>query len=115
MADALNDALVKRGTPEIFETDLRSQFTVSVWINLRDDVLIEIGTWQDNRMIERLRRSITYECVYFMCLNEGPKRGRHWEVASLTQRRPSPFHPWNIALPSEAYERKIMLMKMQPE
>ena len=65
--DALNEALDRHGTPAIFNTDQGSQFT---------DVLIEHGVrismdgrgrYLDSIFIERLWRSLKYECVY---LNE---------------------------------------------
>jgi putative transposase len=46
-----------------------SQFTSGAWIDVLTDAKIKIsmdgkGAWRDNRMIERLWRSLKYECVY---------------------------------------------------
>jgi len=54
---------------EIFNTDQGSQFTSGAWIDVLMDAKIKIsfdgkGAWRDNRMIERLWRSLKYECVY---------------------------------------------------
>jgi putative transposase len=67
--EALKEATAKQGTPKIFNSDQGSQFTSGAWIDVLTDAKIKIsmddkGAWRDNRMIERLRRSLTYECVY---------------------------------------------------
>ena len=66
--EALKEALATHGTPETFNTDQGSQFTSSDWIEVLTDAKIKIsmdgkGRWIDNRMIERLWRSLKYECV----------------------------------------------------
>jgi putative transposase len=43
--------------------------TSGAWIDVLTDAKIKIsmdgtGAWRDNRMIERLRRSLKYECIY---------------------------------------------------
>jgi len=60
---ALKEALAKYGPPEIFNTDQGSQFTSSDWIDELKDAEVKIsmdgkGRWIDNRMIERLWRSL---------------------------------------------------------
>ena len=67
--EALKEAFAKYGKPEIFNTDQGSQFTNGAWIDLLVDANIKIsmdgkGAWRDNRMIERLWRSLEYDCVY---------------------------------------------------
>ena len=69
--EALKDALAKHGTPEIFNIDQGSQFTSGDWIDVLTDAKIKISMdgkecWIDNWMIERLWRSLKYECVYCM-------------------------------------------------
>ncbi len=66
--EVLKEALAKHGTPAIFNSDQSSQFTSSAWIDVLIDAKIKIsmdgkGAWCDNRMIERLWRSLEYECV----------------------------------------------------
>ena len=67
--EALNEAIHKFGPPEIMNTDQGSQFTSFDWT----DRLKRIGTrismdgkarYLDNIFIERLWRSLKYECVY---------------------------------------------------
>ena len=67
--EALKEATAKQDTPKIFNSDQSSQFTSGAWIDVLTDAKIKIsmndkGAWRDNRMIERLRRSLTYDCVY---------------------------------------------------
>ena len=91
--EALKDALAKHGTPEIFNTDQGSQFTSGVWIDVLSDAKVKIsmdgkGRWIDNRMIERLWRSLKYECVYLHAFERGSEAMR-WDrqMAGLLQRR----------------------------
>ena len=70
--DALNEALSRYRVPEIFNTDQGSQFTSQKFTKAVSDSGARIsmdgrGRWLDNVMIERLWRSLKYECVY---LNE---------------------------------------------
>ncbi len=65
---ALNEAL-KRGSPEIFNTDQGSQFTDKDFVGCLLDHDIKVSMdgrrrWVDNVMVERLWRSLKYEEVY---------------------------------------------------
>jgi putative transposase len=67
--DALDEALARFGTPEIFNTDQGSQFTSIAFIGRLAGAGIRIsmdgrGRWLDNVFIERLWRSLKYEDVY---------------------------------------------------
>lgn len=67
--EAVEEALGRYGTPEIFNTDQGSQFTSEAFTGLLDDNGIQIsmdgkGSWRDNVFIERLWRSVKYEEVY---------------------------------------------------
>jgi putative transposase len=67
--EALEEALVRYGTPEIFNTDQGSQFTSEGFIEKLSfcDIRISMdgkGRWLDNVFIERLWRSVKYEDVY---------------------------------------------------
>ena len=66
---ALQEAVERYGTPEVFNTDQGSQFTSSAWTGELTAQGIRIsmdgkGQWRDNVFIERLWRSLKYECVY---------------------------------------------------
>ena len=67
--EALEEALARHGQPEIFNSDLGSQFTSTDFIKVLAARQIKIsmngkGTWRDNVFVERLWRSIKYEEVY---------------------------------------------------
>jgi len=67
--DALEEALQRFGTPEIFNTDQGSQFTSTAFTDVLKNNGIDISTdgksrWVDNVFVERLWRSVKYEDVY---------------------------------------------------
>ena len=67
--DALEEAIMKYGRPEIMNTDQGSQFTSSAFIGLLQEHSIQVsmdgkGCWRDNVFVERLWRTIKYEEVY---------------------------------------------------
>ena len=64
--EALKEAIAKVGKPEIMNSDQGSQFTGFKWTQALKDARIQTsmdgkGRWIDNRMIERLWRSLKYE------------------------------------------------------
>jgi putative transposase len=66
---ALESALRRYDRPDIFNTDQGSQFTGKDFIKVLKDNNISIsmdgkGRWVDNVFIERLWRSVKYECIY---------------------------------------------------
>jgi putative transposase len=75
-AEALEEALAKHGRPEIFNTDQGSQFTSDRFTRVLKDAGVDIsmdgkGRWMDNVFIERLWRSLKYECVYLREFENG--------------------------------------------
>ena len=67
--EAVQEALARYGTPEIFNTDQGCQFTSLEFTGLLKDHGIQIsmdgkGCWRDNVFVERLWKSIKYEEVY---------------------------------------------------
>src|SRR5512139_637595 len=67
--EALQEALTRYGTPEIFNTDQGSQFTAEDFTAplLAKGVRVSMdgkGRWVDNVFVERLWRSVKYEHVY---------------------------------------------------
>ena len=74
--EALEEALTFYGVPDIFNTDQGSQFTSCEFISVLKDHEIKIsmdgkGRWIDNVFIERLWRSLQYECVYLNAFEDG--------------------------------------------
>ncbi len=109
--EALKEALAKYGKPKIFNTDQGSQFTSSEFTQVLKDADVKIsmdgrGRWIDNRMIERLWRSLKYECVYLRAFETGSEAKKEigkW-LAYYNTERPHSTH--GILTPSEAYDRK---------
>jgi putative transposase len=67
--EALEEAIARYGTPEIFNSDQGSQFTATEFIGVLNQQRIRIsmdgrGAWRDNVFVERLWKSIKYEEVY---------------------------------------------------
>ncbi|WP_414835853.1 IS3 family transposase [Celeribacter halophilus] len=74
--EALNEAIHKFGPPEIMNTDQGSQFTSFAWTDRlrRSGVRISMdgkGRYLDNIFIERLWRTLKYECVYLHAWETG--------------------------------------------
>jgi len=73
--EALEEAL-RKGKPEIFNTDQGSQFTSEAFTGLLQQHGIRIsmdgkGSYNDNLFIERLWRSVKYEEVYLKAYQNG--------------------------------------------
>jgi putative transposase len=73
---ALEQAIARFGRPDIFNTDQGSQFTSFAFTNTLSDAGIRIsmdgrGRWMDNVFIERLWRSLKYECVFLNAFETG--------------------------------------------
>ena len=73
---ALEDAIARYGSPDIFNTDQGSQFTSFAFTATLSDAGIRIsmdgrGRWMDNVFIERLWRSLKYECVFLNAFETG--------------------------------------------
>ena len=115
--EALKEALAKHGTPEIFNTDQGSQFTSGAWIDVLVDADIKIsmdgkGAWRDNRMIERLWRSLKYECVYLNAFETGSemRAGIGKWLTYYNSERPHSTH--GILTPDEVYANKTEPMRL---
>lgn len=73
--DALEEALERYGKPDIFNTDQGSQFTSEAFTEAlnKHDVRISMdgkGCYRDNIFVERLWRSVKYECVYLKAFDD---------------------------------------------
>ena len=115
--EALNEAIGKYGKPEIMNHDQGSQFRGFEWTRMLKDADIKIsmdgkGRWIDNRMIERLWRSLQYECIYLNAFETGSeaRTGIGKWLAYYNAERPHSTH--GILTPDEAYERKTVPMSL---
>ena len=106
--EALDEALERRRRPEIFNSDQASQFTSREWTDRlkAEGVAISMdaqGAWCDNVFIERLWRSLKYECVYlnaFDTVGDAKRRIGLW-LDYYNQQRP--LSTLDGLTPGEAY------------
>jgi len=108
---ALEDALARYGKPEIFNTDQGSQFTSDDFTSVLKDAGIRIsmdgkGCWLDNVMIERLWRSLKYECIYLHAFETGSevRQGLKQWIDFYNMHRP--HSSLDDKTPDEAYRQK---------
>ena len=74
--EALEEALSRHRRPEIFNTDQGGQFTSPRFTGVLQRAGVRVsmdgrGRWLDNVFIERLWRSLKYECVYLHAFETG--------------------------------------------
>ncbi len=109
--EALKEALATYGPPEIFNSDQGSQFTSTEFTDVLKEAGVKIsmdgrGRWIDNRMIERLWRSLKYECVYLNAFETGSeaRRGIGAWINYYNEKRPHSSH--HLLTPAEAYAKQ---------
>lgn len=109
---ALEDALNRYGIPEIFNTDQGSQFTSYEFTKTLRDAGVRIsmdgrGRWLDNAMIERLWRSLKYECVYLREYEtcSDLRRSLAWWFDFYNSRRPHSV--FNGQKPMEIFQNEL--------
>ncbi len=97
--EALEEALDRYGSPDIFNTDQGSQFTSWAWIHRLKQAGVRIsmdgkGRFLDNIFIERLWRSLKYECVYLHAFSGGrdARSGIGRWIDFYNHRRPHSAH-----------------------
>ena len=67
--EVLQEALGRYGVPEIVNTDQGAQFTAQEFVDTVFTAKAQLsmdgrGAWRDNVFVERVWRSVKYECVY---------------------------------------------------
>ena len=100
------------GKPLIFNTDQGSQFTSAAWTGALHETGIRIsmdgkGNWTDNVFIERLWRSMKYECVYlnaFDSIRETQEGIGSWMTYYNDER---PHSTFGDQTPSEVYTENL--------
>jgi putative transposase len=73
---ALQEAIARYGTPEIFNSDQGSQFTSNSFIACLKATGVQISMdgrrrYYDNIFIDRLWRSLKYELIYLVAFEDG--------------------------------------------
>lgn len=114
--EALEEAIVKYGTPGIFNTDQGSQFTSLAFTNILINHNIRIsmdgqGCWRDNVFIERLWKTVKYEEVYlkaYESITEAKKELRKFFDRYNVRRR---HQSLDNVTPDEVYWSTLPKMK----
>jgi putative transposase len=106
--EALKEALSTHGKPVIFNTDQGSQFTSFEFTQILKDAEIRIsmdskGRWMDNVMIERLWRSLKYECIYLHAFETGSEARNGIERWIRRYNEERPHSSLDDRTPHEAY------------
>jgi putative transposase len=105
---ALEEALVRHGKPEIFNTDQGSQFTCAAFTGVlaKNEIRISMdgkGAWRDNVFVERLWRTVKYEEVYLRAYDSvSDARASIGRYLDLYNRR-RPHSSLDERTPDQAY------------
>jgi putative transposase len=106
--DVLEEAFKLYGTPEIINTDQGSQFTATIFVDCVEAKGCRLsmdgrGAWRDNVFIERVWRSVKYECVYLYAY-DSVKDAKHSIQKYLDwYNQERPHSNLNRLTPDEAY------------
>lgn len=112
---AISEAIKEFGVPEISNSDQGSQFTSMDFTNLLKEHNIRIsmdgkGRWIDNIFIERLWRSLKYECVYLQEFENGleAKSAISEWIKFYNENRP--HSTFNGQTPNEVYYKDTQIL-----
>lgn len=105
---ALNEAITRHGTPEIFNTDQGSQFTSEDFTGVLKAHGIAIsmdgrGRCHDNIFVERLWWTVKHEWVYLRPANNGIEQQRSLTAFFDWYNRRRPHQSLGWQTPDEAY------------
>jgi putative transposase len=106
--DVLEEAFKRYGVPEIVNTDQGSQFTAVTFVDAVEAKGSQLsmdgkGSWRDNVFVERLWKSVKYECVYLHAYDSVQEaKSSILEYFDLYNRN-RPHSSLNRKTPDEAY------------
>jgi putative transposase len=113
---AVEEALAKYGTPQIFNTDQGSQFTSADFTDLLKAHGIAIsmdgkGCWRDNVFVERFWKSIKYEAIYLHAYDSvsDARAGIGGYIEFYNTRRP--HQSLDGATPQSVYFNSLLVPK----
>ena len=94
--------------PLISNTDQGAQFTAPIYIDAVESAGVEVSMdgrnrWIDNRMIERLWRSVKYEDIYLQGYSDGLEAGRGLGRWFLHYNQERPHQALGNATPHDVY------------
>jgi putative transposase len=109
--EALEEAL-SRGKPEIFNTDLGSQFTSREYTGRLEEAGIAVsrdgrGRALDNVFVERLWRSVKYEDLYINCYDRVPELASGLTAYFWFYDEERPHQSLDYRTPGEVYRAGV--------
>jgi putative transposase len=118
--EALDEAIDLYGRPEIFNTDQGSQFTSFDFTSVLKENKIKIsmdgkGRWMDNVFIERLWRSLKYECVYLNAFENGVQARIQIYTWLKHYNQTRPHSTFNGQTPDEVYNKEAIYQGHAPD
>ena len=110
--EALEEAIVLYGCPEIFNTDQGSQFTSDEFTNFLKENEIRIsmdgkGCWRDNVFVERLWKTIKYEHVYLHAYDSIKDAKAHLKDYLEFYNGERPHQSLDGSTPDEVYFKNV--------
>ena len=116
MRQGFTGCVGKYGAPGICNSDQGSQFTsadsTKVLLDAGGKIFMDgRGGWIDNRMVERLWRSLKCVCVYLNAFETGSeaRKGISDWIGYYNQRRPHSAH--DLLKPAEVYDKQNSSLK----
>jgi putative transposase len=117
IVEALKEALVRYGKPEIFNTDQGSQFTSEAFTSvlLENNIQISMdgkGAWRDNVFVERLWKSVKYEEVYLKAYETVTEARQSLKLYFEFYNSNRPHSSLDKQTPDEAYFNNLQPLKI---
>jgi putative transposase len=108
--EMLEEAL-RRGRPEVFNTDQGVQFTAAAWTGRLESAGVAVsmdgrGRWLDNVFVERLWRSVKQEDVYLWGYESVPELERGLRRYFGFYNRERPHQSLGYRTPAEMYSER---------
>lgn len=118
--EALDDAMGRYGRPDIFNTDKGCQFTSPEFTRKLEEAGIRVSMymrerWVDNVFIERLWRSLKYECVHLNAFDTGSQARKGIGAWMDFYNTGGPHSSIKGATPDEAYLVGLPVEMMDPD
>ncbi len=106
--EALEEALQRYGAPEIFNSDQGCQFTSQAFTSRLEAAGVRIsmdgrGCYYDNIFVERLWRTVKYECVYLKTFEGGRELRQELRAWFDWYNRQRPHQGLDYQTPDEVY------------
>lgn len=115
--EVLEEAFSRYGVTEIVNTDQGSQFTAKAFVKAVKDKGCQFsmdgrGAWRDNVFVERLWKSVKYECVYLHAYDTVSEAKGSIKQYLEWYNQDRPHSRLDRQTPNKAYTSKLSLVKM---